>query len=75
MNVISIWETKLLSLSIKPITTSGPFYQWGLDFIGDINPPSIGQYKWILTSTKYFTKWIEAMPTKNVTDKMIINFL
>jgi hypothetical protein len=30
----------LVSLPLKPITTNGPFQQWGLDFMGDINPPS-----------------------------------
>jgi hypothetical protein len=33
---------KLLSLPLKLISTSGPFQQWGLDFIGEINPPSSG---------------------------------
>jgi hypothetical protein len=30
---------------------------------------------WILTATDYFTKWIEVVPTMNVTDKVIMNFL
>jgi transposase InsO family protein len=46
-----------------------------LDFIGEIQPPSSGQHRWILTTTDYFTKCIEAIPTKNATDKVIINFL
>jgi hypothetical protein len=66
---------KLLSLPLKPIQANSPFQQWGLYFIGEINPPSSGQHKWILTSTDYFTKWIEAMPTRNATDKVIMNFL
>jgi hypothetical protein len=56
---------KLLSLPMKPTTTSGPFQQWGLDFIGEINPPSSGKHKWILTVIDYFTKWIEVVPTEN----------
>jgi hypothetical protein len=47
----------------------------GLYFIGEINPPSSGQHKWILTATDYFTKWIEVVPTRNANDKVIINFL
>jgi hypothetical protein len=66
---------KLLSLPLKPITISGRFQQWGLDFIGDINPPSSGKHKWILIGTDYFTKWIEIVPTRNSTDKVIMNFL
>jgi hypothetical protein len=46
-----------------------------LDFKGEIHPPSNGQHKWIFTATDYFTKWIEAIPTRNAIDKVIINFL
>jgi hypothetical protein len=68
-------KQKLLSLPLKPITASGPFQQWGLDFIGEVNPPSSEQHKWIIIATNYFTKWIEVVPTRNATDKVIINFL
>jgi hypothetical protein len=66
---------KLSSLPLKPIIVSGLFQQWGLDFIGEINPPSSGQHKRILTSTNYFTKWIKVVTTRNATDKAIMNFL
>jgi hypothetical protein len=49
--------------------------QWVLDFIGEINPPSFVEKKWIFTTTDYFTKWIEAVPTKQATDAVIIQFL
>ena len=68
-------KEKLHSLPLKPISTEAPFQQWGLDFIGEIHPPSIGQHKWILTATDYFTKWIEAAPVRNATDVVIIKFL
>jgi hypothetical protein len=44
-------KKKLMSLPLKPIITHGPFQQWGLDFIGEINPSSSGQHGWILIST------------------------
>jgi hypothetical protein len=66
---------KLLSLPLNPITTSGPFQQWGSHFIGEINPPSSGQHKWIFTATNYFTKWIEFVPTMNATEKVIMKLL
>ena len=47
----------------------------GLEFIGEINPSSSGKNKWILTATYFFTKWVEAIPTRNATDKAIINFI
>ena len=47
----------------------------GLDFIGEINPNSSSKHKWILTSTYYFTKWIESIPTRRDTYIVIIGFL
>lgn len=68
-------KNKLFPLPLKPISVSAMFQQWGLDFIGEINPPSIGQHRWIVTTTDYFTKWIEAIPTRNATDAVIIKFM
>ena len=68
-------EKKLFPLPLKPISTEKPFQLWGLDFIGEIHPPSSGQHKWILTATDYFTKWIEAIPTRQATDSVIISFI
>ena len=68
-------KRKLLPLPLQPITVEGPFMQWGLDFIGEIHPTSSAQHKWILTATTYFTKWIEAIPTRNSIDSVIIRFL
>jgi hypothetical protein len=34
---------KLQPLPLKPISVEAPFMQWGLDFIGEINPPSSAQ--------------------------------
>ena len=52
-----------------------PFQQWGLDFIGEIHPPSSAQHKWILIATGYFTKCIEAIPSRKATYIVIISFL
>jgi hypothetical protein len=35
-------KQKLMSLPLKPIIAHGPFQQWGLEFIGEINPSSSG---------------------------------
>jgi len=64
-----------LPLPLKPISTEKPFQLWGLDFIGEIHPPSSGQHKWILTATDYFTKWIEDIPTRQAIDSVIISFI
>ena len=64
-----------MSLPLKPIAVNATFQQRGLDFIGEINPASSGHHRWILTTTDFFTKWVEAIPTRNATDKVIINFI
>ena len=65
----------MLHLPFKPISIEISFQQWGLDFIGEIHPSSSAQHKWILTATDYFTKWIEAIPSSQATDTVIISFL
>jgi hypothetical protein len=68
-------KRKLLPLPLKPILVETSFQQWGLDFIGEIHPPSSHRKKWILRATDYFTKWIEVVPTRQATDAAIIKFL
>jgi hypothetical protein len=68
-------KQKLPALPLVPVKTEAPFQQWGLDFIGEINPHSSAQHKWILTATDYFTKWVEAIPTRKATDSVVIDFL
>jgi hypothetical protein len=62
-------------LPLKLISVKVPFMQWGLDFIGEINSPSLVQNRWILSTIDYFMIWIEAIPTKQSTDATIIQFL
>jgi hypothetical protein len=70
-----IGKQKLMSLPLKPIITHGPFQQWGLYFIEEINPSSPRQHRWILTTTDNFTKWIKAILTRIAIDKVIMDFL
>jgi transposase InsO family protein len=68
-------KQQLKSLPLNPVVVSGPFQQWGLDFIGEIHPASSGRHRWILTATDLFTKWIEDIPTRSASHKVIIGFL
>ena len=72
-----IFEGKInfLHLPLQPISVEAPFQQWGLQIIGEIHPSSSAQHKWILTVIDYFTKWIEAIPSRTTTDSVIIKFL
>ena len=47
----------------------------GLDFIGQINPPSSKELRFVLVATDYFTKWSEAVPLKNMTHREVIEFI
>ena len=47
----------------------------GLDFIGQINPPSSKGHRFILVATDYFTKWTESVPLKNMTHREVIEFI
>jgi hypothetical protein len=62
-------------LPLQPVVVKAPFQQWGLDFIGQFKDNSSNGYTWIMTTTDYFTKWVEAIPTKPTTDKVVMDFL
>ena len=68
---IQLVPAALLHLIIK----LWPFRGWGLDFIGQINPPSSKVHRFVLVATDYFTKWTEAVPLKNMTYKEVIEFI
>lgn len=65
-------KRKLVPLSLQPIFVEFPFPQLGLYFIGETNPSSSGQHRWILTTIDYFMKWIESIPTMKAIDTVII---
>jgi transposase InsO family protein len=68
-------KKQLKYLPLNHVVVLGPFQQWGLDFIGEIHPTSSGKHRWILTATDFFTKWIEVIPTRSASHKVIIRFL
>ena len=59
------------TLPLIPIKVEALFQQRGLDFIEEIHLQSSAQHRWILTTTNYFTKWVEAIPNQNATDSVI----
>jgi hypothetical protein len=60
---------------LYPIIKPWPFCGWGLDFIGQIHPPSSKGHWFVLVVTYYFTKWTETVPLKNMTHKEVIQFI
>ena len=61
--------------AMNPIIKPWPFRGWAIDLIGQIFPSSSKGHKFILVATDYFTKWVEAIPLKNVTSSNMIEFV
>nr|AAQ56305.1 putative integrase [Oryza sativa Japonica Group] len=71
---------KDIEVEVVTITTDD-WRGWGIDMIGQINPPSSKGHKFILVATDYFTKWVEAVPLKKAngqaeaSNKSLIKFI
>ena len=52
---------------LNPLSSPRPFAQWGLDIVGPF-PKAVGNKKYLLVGTDYFTKWVEAEPLANIKD-------
>lgn len=63
------------ALPLQPVNIDQPFKQWGLEIIGEIIPHSSKQHRYILTTTDYFTKWVEEIPLKVANSENIIEFI
>jgi hypothetical protein len=66
---------RVLASALNPIIKPWPFRRWGIDLIGQINPPSSKGYKFVLLATDYFTKWVEAITLKKVTSENMVEFV
>ena len=60
---------------LKLVMISEPFEQWWIDIIGEINPNSSLQHKYILIATDYFAIWVEAIPLRKVNEDAVMDFL
>jgi hypothetical protein len=54
---------------LYPIIKPWPFCGWALDFIGQIHPASSKGHRFVLVAMDYFTKWMEVVPLKNMTQR------
>jgi len=52
---------------LNPLSNPWPFAQWGLDIVGPF-PKAARNKRYLLVSTDYFTKWVEAKPLANIRD-------
>lgn len=63
-------------IPLKPWVTLQLFDKWVVYFVGPINPPTrrSGE-RYIITTTKYLTRWVEAAPVKDYISKTTSHFL
>ena len=50
---------------LNPLSNPWPIAQWGLDIVGHF-PNAIGNKRYLLVDTDYFTKWVEVEPLVNI---------
>ena len=50
---------------LNPLSSPWRFAQWGLDIVGPF-PKAVGNKKYLLVGTDYFTKWVEVEPLANI---------
>jgi hypothetical protein len=53
-------------MTLEPQLTLQVFEKWDIDFVGPINPPGKRtRPRYIITSIKYLTRWVEARVVKD----------
>ena len=53
--------------TLNSLSSPWPFAQWGLDILGPF-PKAVGNKRFLLVGTDYFTKWVEAELLANIRD-------
>nr|CAN74304.1 hypothetical protein VITISV_013003 [Vitis vinifera] len=64
----------MASETLKPISSPWPFAQWGMDIVGPF-PTAPAQKKFMLVTTDYFNKWVEAEAYASIKDKDVTKFV
>ena len=58
---------------MTPISSPGPFAQWGIDIIGPF-PLGKKQLKFLIVAIDYFTKWVEAERVTTIMEAKVTSF-
>ena len=60
---------------LNVISSTWPFFMWGIDMIGMFEPKASNGHRFILVAIDYFTKWVEAASYANVTKQVVVRFI
>lgn len=58
---------------LQPLKSLWPFALWELDIVGPLTTAS-SKFKFLITTTDYFTKWVEAEPLITIEDSDVKRF-
>ena len=61
-------------MDLTPLTSLWPFAQWGMDIMG-VLPRAPKNKKFLLVTTDYFIKWVEAEPLAQIREMDVIRFI
>jgi len=59
---------------LNPLSSPWLFAQWSLDIVGPF-PKAVGNTRYLLVDTNYFTKWVETEPLANIRDVDVKRFV
>ncbi len=63
-------------MMLRPQVTLHAFDKWTIDFVGPINPlRKHTSTRYIITTTEYLTRWVEAKPVKNCDAVTTVQFI
>ncbi|KAM1185223.1 hypothetical protein ACFX2G_014851 [Malus domestica] len=63
------------SIPLNLVVKRWPFRGWVVDFIRRIHPTSSKGHTFIIITTNYFTKWVEASAVKTITSIAVKKFI
>lgn len=66
---------KVPATRMQIIVKPWPFRMWAMHVIGMLFPSSSKGHRYLLLATDYFTKWVEAVPLKEVDQLTVVKFL
>ena len=68
---VNVGRERRHAFPLQPVTVQNTFEQQGLDVVSEINQNSSKLHKYILTTTYYFSRWVEVIPLKSINDNEV----